>query len=79
MHTTGRLILIKKKPLEIPNENNLRPIVIGSVMIKILETIMLNNAQQTLLKSYSKFQLGFIPEKGCEMHLLRLINFLKFK
>ena len=40
-HTVGRLVLIKKKPLEITNENNLRPIVVGSIMIKILENIML--------------------------------------
>ena len=55
-------MLIPKKPLEIPNVNNLRPIVVGSIMIKILESIMLNNCKETMLNSYSKFQIGFVPE-----------------
>ena len=54
-HTIGRLILIKKKPLEISNENNLRPIVVGSIMIKILENILLENGKKILLNSFSKF------------------------
>ena len=54
-HTVGRLVLIKKKPLEITNENNLRPIVVGSVMIKILENIMLKNGKEILLNSFSKY------------------------
>ena len=54
-HTIGRLILIKKKPKEIPNNNNLRPIVISSIIMKLLETILLNNAKQILLNSYSKY------------------------
>ena len=61
-HTIGRLILIQKKPLEIPNENNLRPIVIGSIMIKIVENIFLNGVKDVILDSFSKYQLGFVPE-----------------
>ena len=49
-HATGRLILIQKKPNQIPNENNLRPIVVGSVMIKTLENIMLKSAKEKFLK-----------------------------
>lgn len=71
--------MIQKKPLEIPNQNNLRPIVIGSVLTKVLESIMLNNVQDKLLNSYSKYQLGFIPEQGCCVHLQRLISILQFK
>ena len=54
-HTISRLILIKKKPLEITNENNLRPIAVGSILIKILENIMLINGKRTLLDSFSKY------------------------
>ena len=45
----GRMILIKKKPYEIPNNNNLRPIVVGSIMIKNLENILLNGVKDVLL------------------------------
>ncbi len=31
-------------------------------MTKVLESIMLNTVKQVILKSYSKYQLGFIPE-----------------
>ena len=48
-------------------------------MIKILESIMLNSVKKTILNSYSKFQLGFVPEQGCEVHLLRLVSFLQFR
>ena len=38
-------------------------------MTKVLESIMLNKAKQVMLESYSKYQLGFVPELGCEVHL----------
>ena len=48
-------------------------------MTKVLESIMLNTVKQVILKSYSKYQLGFIPELGCEVHLQRLVSHLQFR
>ena len=49
-------IWISAKPMifggaleEIPNENNLRPIVIGSVMVKMLESVLLNDSKNIFL------------------------------
>ena len=46
-------------------------------MVKILENILLDGVKDVFLHSYSKYQLGFVPELGCEVHLLRMISLLK--
>jgi hypothetical protein len=54
-YTIGRLMMLKKTNDEISNSGNLRPIVIGSVMVKLIETIALNKTKQVFLKAFSKY------------------------
>jgi len=39
--STGRLMLLNKKPSELPNIDNIRPINIGGPLIKVIEAITL--------------------------------------
>jgi hypothetical protein len=79
LHTTSRLILIAKKPINRESGNTLdefRPIAVTSVFFKLLEVIVrkrllaLTNSQS--IRRVSREQCGFQPHVGCEANILKL-------
>ena len=71
---TARLICLNKKPDELGKEENIRPIAINGVMLKIMEFIT-NKKLNVFLKEHSvlcKKQIGFMKGLGCEVNLVRL-------
>jgi len=71
----SRLHLLNKlKDGSVPGINDLRPIMISSPIIKVIESVALADLKDTLEKKISRAQVGFLPELGTQIHILRLIG-----
>ena len=63
--------------MEIPNNNNLRPIIVNSVFVKLVEGILLLDSKHLFYENFAEHQLGFVPKMCCKVHIQRLIHTLK--
>ena len=79
IHFTGRMILFIKNPLKDPSINNLRPITVSSVLIKVLENIILRQCNAKFLVSLNKNRIGFTPGCSSDIHLELILSQLKLR
>ena len=74
----GRLILLNKEPEKQADISNLRPININSTLLKILESIVLNQLKlDGIQQKIHQSQNGFMPNKNTIFHIESLINLWK--
>ena len=72
-----RLMMLNKKPNEIPKPKNVRFIAIASILMKVIESIVLNRIKDKIKKRLSKSQLGFVEKGECGVHTVQLFNQLR--
>ncbi len=70
----ARLHLLNKLKGEIPGLEDLRPIMISSPIIKLIEALILEDLQNTLVPLICLAQVGFIPNYSTQTHILRLLG-----
>jgi Reverse transcriptase (RNA-dependent DNA polymerase) len=74
---TARLHLINKVPFCTPTLDDLRPIMISSPLIKVMEAIALRELKQKIEPLICRAQVGFQSKMSTSVHLMRLIGRLK--
>lgn len=70
----SRLHLLNKLKTGLPILDDLRPIMISSPTIKLVEGIALMELKLKLEPKIAEPQVGFLPELGTQVHILRLIG-----
>ena len=86
----GRLIPLNKVSPTAPNRKQMRPILVQSAIVKLLEARFLPKLQDYMVNKLTPCQTGFIPQMGIQVNLalshilfssrnLGLKNFLKTK
>jgi hypothetical protein len=67
-------LLNKMKDSTLPGLDDLRPIMITSPIVKIIEAIALRDLKKRLEPEISSCQVGFISEQNTQVHILRLLG-----
>ena len=70
----SRLHLLNKLKTGIPSLGDRRPIMISSPIVKLIESLALQELKAKLQSGISKAQVGFLPKLGTQTHLLRLLG-----
>jgi hypothetical protein len=70
----ARLHLLNKLKTEIPSLEDLRPIMISSPIIKIIEAIALGDLKEKLEPLIDRAQVGFLPKLSTQTQILRLLG-----
>ena len=70
----ARLHLINKLAGSIPSLDDLRPIMISSPIVKLIEAIALADLKQVLEPLIDSAQVGFLPTLNTQTQILRLIG-----
>ena len=70
----ARLHLLNKLKGETPGLEDIRPIMISSPIIKLIEALILEDLQNTLEPQICPAQVGFIPKYNTQTHILRLLG-----
>ena len=70
----ARLHLLNKLKEGVPGLDDLRPIMISSPLIKLIEAIALQDLKKTLEPLIEPAQVGFLPGLSTQSHLLRLLG-----
>ena len=70
----ARLHLLNKLKSGIPGLDDLRPIMITSPLVKLVESIALTELKSKLEPAITAAQTGFISKLGTHVHILRLLG-----
>ena len=70
----SRLIPLNKKFPSIPKIQEIRPIVVSSWLIKFMELRFRSKLRNYMIHQLHESQIGFVPEMGIEVNLLRLFE-----
>ena len=70
----ARLHLLNKLKSGIPGLDDLRPIMITSPLVKLIESIALTELKSKLEPAITVAQTGFISKLGTQVHILRLLG-----
>ena len=70
----SRLHLLNKLKSGLPGLGDLRPIMISSPIMKLIESIALNELKEKLEGRITKSQVGFLPKLGTQVHLVRMLG-----
>jgi len=73
-HNISRLHLLNKLKGGMPSLDDLRPIMISSPVVKVIEGLALEDLKPHLEGRISKSQVGFISELNTNIHILRLVG-----
>ena len=74
---TSRLNPLNKVFPDIPERTEMRPIVIGSPVQKLLESRFLPKLNDYLVNKLTPSQTGFIPRMGIQVNLVRALYWIK--
>ena len=70
----GRLIPLNKISPKTPNRKQMRPILVQSPIVKLLEARFLPKLQNYLVNKLVPSQTGFVPQMGIQVNLARAIQ-----
>ena len=70
----ARLHLLNKLKTGVPSLDDLRPIMISSPIIKIIEAIALEDLKEKLVPLIDRAQVGFLPKLSTQTQILRLLG-----
>ena len=70
----ARLIPLNKVFPHIPNRTQMRPIMVQSPIIKLIEARFLGKLQEYLVQKLNASQTGFVPTMGIQVNLNRALN-----
>jgi len=76
-YNCARLHLLNKLKSGTPGLEDLRPIMISSPIIKLIESIALKELKEKLESQICSTQTGFITGLGTQVHILRLVGKMK--
>jgi len=76
-YNCARLHLLNKLKSGTPGLEDLRPIMISSSIIKLIESIALKDLKEKLESQICSTQTGFITRLGTQVHILRLVGKMK--
>jgi len=74
VHLKCRLVPLNKKHPSIPTRKDVRPIIIMSPLLKILESILMPQLSTYLIKELYPGQTGFVPGNGIFVNIYRTIE-----
>lgn len=70
----ARLHLISKLGLGVPSVDDIRPIMVTSPLLKLIEAIALIELKEKVEPHISKPQVGFLTDQSTQVHILRLLG-----
>jgi hypothetical protein len=70
----ARLHLLNKLKSGVPSLEDLRPIMITSPLIKLIESVALVELKSKLEPAITASQIGFVSKLGTHVHILRLLS-----
>jgi len=76
-HFRARLVALNKKHPEIPRPDQIRPIIVTSPLVKILEGRLVEKLQSYLRSRLHVSQVGFVDEMDIYVNLWRALEILK--
>ena len=76
VHFRCRLIALNKKHPLIPKKDQFRPIIITSLLVKILEARLVKPLKQYMINKLHISQTGFVPGMDISVNLCRLLTSL---
>ncbi len=74
IHFESRLIPLNKLHPQIPTRKDMRPIIITSPVIKLIESSLLPDLSQYLTEKLHPGQVGFVPGNGIFVNICRAID-----
>jgi len=75
-HFEARLIALNKDYPKIPKYDRFRPIIVSSPLVKLLEARFSGKLREYLVNKMFPGQVGFVPECGVLMNLVRAVNLI---
>jgi hypothetical protein len=70
----ARLHLINKLGAGVPSIDEIRPIMVTSPLLKLIEAVALAELKEKIEPKISKPQVGFLTEQCTQIHILRLLG-----
>jgi len=74
IHFESRLIPLNKLHPNIPSRKDLRPIIVTSPIVKLIEAALLPKLKDYLIKQLHPGQIGFVPGNGILVNIYRAIE-----
>jgi len=78
-HFESRLVPLNKVHPKIPSRKDLRPIVVASPLVKLIETGIMTELSEYLVKKLHPGQTGFVPGNGIFVNIHRVIQRIKLR
>lgn len=75
----GRLIALNKAHPNIPQKSEFRPIIILSLIVKIMESRWLPKLKEYMISKMCPAQTGFVPGQGVFTNIFRAIKRIKYR
>jgi len=75
LHFRNRLVALNKKHPDIPRRDQFRPIIISSLLIKVLEARLVKPLRDYMTHHLHSSQVGFVPEMDIFVNLSRLFHY----
>jgi len=79
IHSECRLVPLNKKNLQIPTRTDMKPIVITSPLVKLIEASLLPDLTDYLVHNLHAAQIGFVPGNGIFVNIHRAIERVKLR
>ena len=79
IHFESRLIPLNKVHPNIPTRTDMRPIVVTSPIVKLVEASLLPELTQYLTEKLHVSQTGFVPGNGIFVNIHRAISRIKIR
>ncbi len=76
-HFQCRLVALNKAHPEIPRPDQFRPVIITSLIVKILEARLLKPLREYAVLRLNRSQTGFVPGMSVNVNICRLVNHLR--
>jgi len=76
LHFRSRLIALNKKHPDIPHKDQFRPIIISSLLTKILEAKLVKPLRKYMIERLHISQTGFVPNMDIYVNINRLLTYV---
>lgn len=73
----SRLIPLNKNFNNIPKKSDFRPIIVSSILVKIIEARWVNKLKEAMIEKIHPSQNGFIPSQNIFSNIIRAVKAIK--
>jgi len=76
-HFEARLVPLNKDHPRVPRYDRFRPIVVGSPLVKLLESRFAQKLREYMIEKMFAGQVGFVPECGVLLNIFRAVKLIQ--